>query len=142
MRRVFLIACASRKLASKARVREIYDSALFKKSLEYAEKNGADKVFVLSAKHGLIGLEEVIEPYNLTLNKMSKKERIDWAERVLRGLRKEVDLEKDKIVFLAGKNYREYLLPEIKNYSIPLQGLGIGKQLKCLKEALDEPRMQ
>ena len=65
---------------------------------------------------------------------MKDEEIKKWADKVLEILKKQTDLERDEFVFLAGEKYRKYLIPEIKNYKIPLQGLGIGKQLKFLKE--------
>jgi hypothetical protein len=49
---------------------------------------------------------------------------------------KVVDLNTDEFVFLAGNNYRKYLLPSINNYKIPMLGLSIGKQLKWLTEKI------
>ena len=52
-------------------------------------------------------------------------------------IEKGIDLKKDKIIFLAGKNYRENLIKYINNYVIPLEGLSIGNQLKYLKSSLN-----
>jgi hypothetical protein len=95
-----------------------------------------DGIFILSAKHGLLPPEEEIEPYDLTLNRMSAVDRRTWAERVLRKLAEVGDLEEDRFTFLAGSRYREHLLPRIRHGHIPMEGLPIGKQLKFLKEAL------
>ena len=40
----------------------------------------------LSAKHGLVGPEEVIEPYEKTLKRMPVKDQCQWADQVLRKL--------------------------------------------------------
>jgi len=55
---------------------------------------------------------------------------------VIEKLKKVADLDHDQFVFLAGERYRRFLIPKIKRYEIPLKGLGIGKQLKFLKERL------
>jgi len=49
-----------------------------------------------------------------------------------------VNLKNDMFVFLAGKKYREYILPYIRYYKIPLKGLRIGEQLKFLKNKLEQ----
>ena len=134
MGKIILISCASKKLQEKARAENLYISSLFKLNLEYAKSLKPDKIFILSAKYGLLDLEEEIEPYNLTLNNMKDDEIKIWAEKVLEKLKKRADLNSDEIIFLAGEKYRKYLIPEIKNFQIPLKGLGIGKQLKFLKE--------
>jgi len=91
-------------------------------------------VFILSAKYGLVPLDEAIEPYDVTLNKMSARERRHWAAKVISQLQQHCDLENDHFVILAGKKYRQYLLPHLRSYEVPLAGLPIGKQLQFLKE--------
>jgi hypothetical protein len=135
--KIVLIACSSRKIGRKARAEELYSSTLFRLGLKYAKHIKADKIFILSAKHGLICLDDEIEPYNETLNEMKIEGRRLWAENVLEQLKKISDIENDEIIFFAGKKYREFLIPYIKNYRIPLEGLGIGRQLKFLKEKLE-----
>jgi len=134
--KIVLISCASKKLPSRAEAQDLYISPLFKKNLSYAKFLKADKVFILSAKHGLLGLDKVVYPYDQTLNRMSFKEIDKWANLVLRQLKKVAQLDKDEFIFLAGNNYRKYLLPHITNYKIPLKGLGIGKQLQWLGKKL------
>lgn len=136
--RIVLISCVSKKLPRKAKAKELYISPLFKLNLQYAKSLQPDEVFILSAKYGLLDLNDEIEPYNETLNKKSNKKIKLWAEKVIEKLKQEADLEKDEFIFLAGEKYRKYLLPKIKNSEIPLQNLGIGKQLKFLKESTDE----
>ena len=92
------------------------------------------KIFILSAKYGLVDLNEEIKPYDKTLNNMNSKEIKEWANKVVNQLNKITNLENDEFIFLAGDKYRKYLTHNLKNYKIPLKGLGIGKQLQYLKE--------
>lgn len=57
MKKIVLIACSSKKRKEKALVKDIYISALFKYSYEYAQKLNPDNIFVLSAKYGLLETE-------------------------------------------------------------------------------------
>jgi glycerophosphoryl diester phosphodiesterase len=134
MVKIVLISCISKKLDHKAPARDLYISPFFKYNLKYANKLNPDKIFILSAKYGLLDLNKEIEPYNKTLNKMSLREKQEWASLVSNDLKRVSDLDKDEFIFLAGDNYRKYLIKDLKNYSIPMKGLGIGKQLKFLKE--------
>jgi len=133
-KRIVLISCVSQKLPHRAMARELYISTLFKLNLKYAEKLAPDKIFVLSAKHGLLALEIEIEPYEQTLNNMRSSEIRVWADRVLEQIRGVCSIDDSEFIFLAGDKYRKHLLPHIKNYKIPLKGLRIGKQLQKLKE--------
>ena len=132
--RIVLISCASKKLSHKAEAKDLYVSPLFKLNLKYARSLKPDKIFILSALYGLIDLNKQINPYNKTLNKMPKNEIKIWANEIIDKLNKLTDTKKDEFIFLAGERYRKYLIPNLNNYQIPLKGLGIGKQLKYLKE--------
>jgi hypothetical protein len=133
-KKVVLISCVSRKRSQKSRVRDLYISTLFKLNLRYAEKLKPDDIYVLSAKHGLLSLNKEVMPYNQTLNEMSAAEVKSWAAKVIRQIKRVSDIENTKYIFLAGYRYRKYLLPALKDYAIPLQGLKIGEQLSKLKE--------
>ena len=50
-----------KKKDGPAKAKDMYISPLFKGAYRYAHKLSADKIFILSAKYGL--LEEMDEPY-------------------------------------------------------------------------------
>ncbi len=136
MAKIVLISCVSKKLNRKSKAQDLYVSPLFQKNLQYAKSLNPDKIFILSAEYGLLDLNKEIEPYNKPLNEMFSDEINGWANSVLNQMKKVSDLDKDEFVFLAGNNYRKFLLPHIKNYKILMLGLGIGKQLKWLMEKI------
>ena len=113
-----------------------YISPLFKLSLEYSRHLGADKAYILSAKHGLLELHDEIEPYDITLNAMNKAEKKNWATMVLKKLQRHENINTTCLIFLAGENYRKYLSGGIKCFQVPMKGLSIGKQLQYLKYKL------
>ena len=125
MKRIVLISCVSMKLPSRAKAKDLYVSSLFKYCLQYAISLNPDNIYVLSAKHGLLDLEQKIEPYEQTLNKMKSNQIKEWADKVLVQLRKVSNLKNDDFTFLAGEKYRKYLVLHISNYKIPLKNLEI-----------------
>ena len=72
---IILISCASKKHSTKMQAKDLYNSVLFKSSLEYANSIKHDKIYILSAKHHLLDLETQIEPYDVTLSYISPKSR-------------------------------------------------------------------
>jgi len=134
MKRIALIACASKKLATRANAEKLYISSLFKCCQQYARKLNPDAIFILSAKLGLLTLDEEIEPYEVTLNRMKANKRKAWAKKVVEQLEVHADLQRDHFILLAGERYRRYLLPHLASYEIPLKGLRIGEQLQYLKK--------
>jgi hypothetical protein len=132
MKNIVLISCVSKKLDRKSTAENIYTSSFFLKKLTYAKSLKPSGIFILSAKHGLLKLTDEIEPYDKTLNKMRVNERKEWSKVVVNQLKSVVDLKKDQFTFLAGNKYREYLLTELDQVKIPMQGLKIGEQLQWL----------
>jgi hypothetical protein len=133
MTKIILISCSNKKLSHRARARDLYVSPLFKLQLAFAQSLKPKAIFILSAKYGLVDLGRMLEPYDQTLNTMSAREVQHWAKKVRRQMDGKIDFERDEVVFLAGEKYRKYLLPHFRNISVPLKGLGIGKQLSSLK---------
>jgi hypothetical protein len=100
MKRVVLISCASKKLSKRAEAKDLYISPLFKYNIRYAKSLNPDSIFILSAKYGLLELNEEVEPYNQTLNKMNNEEIVKWSDEVINQLNKKTDLKKDEFIFL------------------------------------------
>ena len=121
MAKVVLISCVSKKLDHKTKAQDLYISPLFKKELEYARLLNPEKIFILSAKYGLLRLNQEIKPYDKTLNKMRSNEIKIWSNFVLNQLKKSADIENDEFIFLAGNKYRKFLLTHISHYSIPME---------------------
>lgn len=116
----------------------MYVSDWFIKARKVAEAS-VDRWFILSAKYGLVNPDQMIAPYNQTLNKMPIVERRNWADKVF-GQLTDAAPDLTHLVVLAGKRYREFLIPHLKGkgirVTIPMEGLGIGKQLSWLKKQL------
>jgi len=134
MKKIVLISCVKTKLPHKAKAKDLYISSLFRYNLKFARQIKPDEIFILSAKYGLLELEQKIEPYEATLNKMSEAAKQNWAEAVLEQLEKKCDLQKDLFIFLAGNNYRKYLIKKLPNYEVPFEGFSFGQQLSELKK--------
>lgn len=103
-------------------------SSLFSKAFKYCELN-FDKILILSAKYGVLEPSQVIEPYDETINKFSKKQREMWFEKCKNQIAHLVK-DENSFFFFSGKNY-EMPLP---NSFYPMRGMGIGKRLKFLSK--------
>ena len=139
--RVALVSCVKSKQASATPARELYTSQLFRSLRAYAEAN-AGVWYILSAEHGLLNPDQVVAPYERTLNTMKKADRLAWAARV-QGQLFRVLPPGAEIIMLAGERYRKDLIPFLRSRGfpvrVPLEGLSFGRQLRRLK-ALAEDR--
>lgn len=124
---IALIACCGKKLHQPAPAIDLYQSPLFKKSVAWAKQN-CDQIFILSAKHGVLGEMEVIDPYDQTLSAMTADERKVWSDNVSRKL---YELRENRFFVLAGKNYCEWVT-DVFDVERPMLSLGIGQQLSWL----------
>lgn len=134
--KIALISCSKSKKEYTCEARELYsESTLFDYSYKYAKKH-ADKIYVLSAKHGLIGENEIISPYELTLKTMTSEQKAQWSKRVLGQLQSEFDIEEDEFIILAGSEYYINLIPKIKYYTLPLGKRTFGERMSFLKNKI------
>lgn len=84
------IACVKTKRNIACKAKEMYISPLFKMAYQYALKNtvSEDRIYILSAKYGLIHNTDMIAPYEKTLNSENVKERKIWSYRVLQEMQR------------------------------------------------------
>ena len=136
--KIVFISCVKSKLNHSALATELYISSLFKKNLAYAKLLNPDKIFILSAKYGLVYLDQKLEPYEQTLNSMKIKDVQSWANNVAKQLIGNVDFNNDEAIFLAGEKYRKFISPLFSKSNAPMQGLGFGRQLQWLDRNIDK----
>lgn len=128
-----VIACSGKKLDRPAPARELYVGSLFKMALAAAERTPDAHVVILSGKHGLVEVDQVLEPY---------EQRIDSRGaitppvvlRQLQQLRDRVGF--DRVVALCGSAYT-FVLRQVCQWDRlelerPLAHLGIGLQQQFL----------
>jgi hypothetical protein len=130
--KVGLVACSKSKASGPRRACELYASPLFRKAADYCRRR-YDAWFVLSALHGLLEPDRVIEPYERTLVGLTKAQKREWAAGVAaqiegRGLRGA------RFYLHAGRAYAA-ALSGLLDCQTPLAGLGIGQQLAWYPEA-------
>lgn len=150
MKTIVLISCVSKKRTVISKAKEMYISPLFKMSMEYAEKLNPDKIYILSAKHHLLEVDDEIEPYNVTLSNVPKskrnsdlnvlnaQEKKEWGQKVLELLDEKTNLKEDEYIILAGNAYLKPISSGLKdvNFAVPLDKLPIGKRLSFLKKEI------
>jgi hypothetical protein len=137
LRVLYLISCVSKKRVMPAQARDLYISDWFLKARHYVESTRSPW-FILSAEHGLLPPDQIVAPYERTLNAMSKPERQAWAARVKAQMETSLPTA-DRIVVLAGLRYREFLMDCLRQRAgtveVPMEGLSIGRQLQYLTDA-------
>lgn len=70
--RLTIITCGAKKRAKPAPAKDLYIGSFFKIQLEWAlATNTPSRIRILSAKHGLLKLNEIVEPYSLHISKSS-----------------------------------------------------------------------
>ena len=125
---IVFIACSKTKRSQATQARDLYCGTLFKKTLKYAEQKYSS-IFILSAKYGVVSLNQIIPPYEKTLSKMSKTKRNEWYSLVKKQMK---DLQlKPPYIFLTGKLYNQNFIGDK-----PLSNLSLGQQLQWFNKKL------
>ena len=97
---------------------------------KYAESLHPDEIYILSAKYGLLRPDDIISPYEQTLNAAKDAQIRKWSIMVAGQIQKAGIDRSQKTIFLCGKNYRKYIKNLFKNHSAPCSHMGIGKQMQ------------
>ena len=141
---VYLIACSARKLPQAAPAADLYTGQAFKLASKLARLRST-RWAILSAKHGLVEPDAVIEPYDLALRDASLEKRRAWGARVSAALHAR-GYRGERCVILAPRAYVVPILADrlgsnmFEHYDTPLRGLGIGQQLGWLTKELNQAK--
>jgi len=129
--RIGLVSCTSKKLERPARARDLYSaSPNFPKWVAWVE-DSCDRWFVLSAKHHLVHPDEVLPPYDQTLDGASVAEKRRWSTQVINELEAVIgDIGSHSFEIHAGRNYwafglREELEARGATVTVPAEGLNM-----------------
>tara|TARA_B100001287_G_scaffold275115_1_gene281999 strand:+ start:1008 stop:1439 length:432 start_codon:yes stop_codon:yes gene_type:complete len=138
--KVVLITCVKGKYDGPCAAEELYKGARFKNSLCVARNLNPDFIFILSALHHILKLDDIIENYDLTLKDFSPIEKIIWAEEVINQLADLIDIENDIITIIGGRDYTQPLLNHFEFENL-MEGKGnYGQQNTYLKELCNQLR--
>lgn len=142
---IILISCSSKKQLRSMRAKDIYSSTLFQSSLAYAYSLDPDQIYIISAKYFLLNLDDIIDPYNITLTYippqkrknnlivLNDEEKANWSHNVIKKLEKFTNLNYDKFIILAGKEYVKPLRNKILHLEDKLSGMKNGERVNWLR---------
>lgn len=128
-----LVGCGRTKAPSERPAKELYLGTLFRSARAYAEAS-CDEWVILSARHGVLLPDDMVEPYERSMSSMRLSEREAWGQRVSSTLNQRYRGLQVRYVGLAGAEYLNYLRLQAP-LDQPLQGMGIGARIKYLREA-------
>jgi hypothetical protein len=149
-----IVTCVKKKRKGRHKAKDLYISDLFKKMRHYAETNNYDWR-IISAKHGLIDPETIIESYedeSLDQFKLLHGRRTDKLKTKKETLRKKIEVQLkptledyERIILMCGKNYRDVILPflkgkEVINYFEKTKGIGDMKRKLSISVAKKKQR--
>ena len=143
--RVGLVGCVKSKREHPAPACELYTSPLFRGRRRSVE-GSCERWFILSALHGLLNPDEIVEPYNLAMSEVPRPERREWSSKVLADLRRELGpVDGMTIEIHAGADYANFGLvdglraagAEVEQ---PTAGMTIGVQLAWYADRQDAGR--
>lgn len=125
-----IIPCGGKKAAHATHAARLYQGSYFKACARYALSIAKpDQIRILSAKHGLLKLDEIIEPYDL---RMGMKGCVT-ADQVREQAKAQNLLDEQDVTIVAGSDYAKVALAVWSQGKWILQGLGgMGYQIQWL----------
>ena len=133
---IVVIPCGARKLDRRAQAQHMYVGSYAQMCQRYARTlTTPDRIFILSAKYGLLRLTDEIEPYSLTLGQPGCVSQVQvWNQA------KELGIVNEPCVAIGGMRYTNLCKKVWRVCQTPLQDHvrgGNGKQLQWMKERIN-----
>lgn len=123
--------CGGRKVAHRAKARDLYTGPYFSACLNYAlALTTFDRVRILSAKYGLVPLDLELDPYDLRMGQRG----CVTPEQVRKQAREQGIADERNVVVLGGKAYTAVAKVVWPHADTPLANVqgGMGYQLAAL----------
>ena len=132
------ISCTLEKQDQRCKAEDMYKSRVFKASLELARKRKCSPIYILSAKHHLLKLDDVISPYGEYLGNFSEDKKKEWADKVIKEMKDaHIDFNA-KTLFFAGEDYIKHLRDLFPNHEEIFKGKRFGEIYHYLSTKLNE----
>jgi len=128
---IAVVACGSKKIHGVHRARDLYTGAYFRLCLRYAlSRFRSERIYILSAKYGLIGIDEKIGSYDI---KMGEPGSVTVAKVTAQAMDR--GLSRLMVIAIGGKRYVDICRQVWPLTFSPLKNGGrMGLQMKWLKE--------
>lgn len=131
-----LVGCGRTKAPAERAAKDLYLGTLFQSARAYAEAF-CDEWIILSARHGVLPPDDLVEPYEQSMSSMRLSEREAWGQRVSSSLNERYRGLRVRYVGLAGSEYLRHLRLQAP-LDEPLDRMGIGTRIKYLRDAVTE----
>lgn len=127
---IIIITCGQEKALTKSRAEKMYVSGYFKQCLAWAKaKTSPEKIFIISAKYGLLRLDEVIAPYDLRMGQPGS-----ISPSAISRQAEDLGIVDAEIISTAGADYQKVLNRVFKKISYPFEGMTIGYRGQAMKK--------
>lgn len=133
-----LVGCGKAKQSKPAAARDLYTGSLTRLAIRWMDRN-CELFFILSAKHGLLHPDTVIDPYNVKLSDYSDEERESWGNWVADELEKLFNYQPIPFMVLAGSDYSNAFMPKITSLGLheyvyeACRGLKMGSRMRWIR---------
>lgn len=141
---VVLVGCVKSKLTHAVPAKDLYISPLFRKERAYAEAAG-ERWFILSAEHGLVAPDEILQPYELRLSTTPASYRQQWGVNVVQQLQDVAGPLRGKTIEVhASSAYIDPIRAGVVKAGAhlvePLAGLALGQRLAWYSSHTHHPQ--
>lgn len=126
-----VIPCGAKKRQGTHPAQNLYVGSYFTTALNWARTRQADRVLILSAKHGLIELHDVIDDYEQTFGKPGSITAAQvWAQAEQKRL-----LNVTKVETVGGNRYRSIVRYIWPHATSPVDNVGgMGHHMRAMSQ--------
>lgn len=146
---LYIVACGKAKLDCAAPAAHLYTGDLTAKQIAWVSTRrgtfgGSAMTLIASAAHGLVDFDQVLAPYDVTLNDASPAELAEWAALVARQAAERGILDA-RVTVYGGRRYAAAITkafaqvanPDTPQGTFRTRSLELGERKAALKKLLD-----
>jgi hypothetical protein len=126
-----IIACSARKASTMTAARDLYRGTLFSYARRYLESRGCE-IYILSALHGLVAGDQILEPYDRKLLGRSDAWRV-WVARDLQTL---VHRRPEPVLCILPATYYAAVVASGISHQRLFPGLPLGRLIQTIRLGL------
>ena len=128
-----ICSCGTRKLKTTSAAIDMYNGAYHRMTRRYLQTKFSDpQIFIVSAKHGLLRLTDVIEPYDIG----PREKTVTSA--VIRNQAQRMMIAHQPVLYIGSRKYYEILREVFPEVTAPLIGHCLWEQSVILTRAIKQ----
>lgn len=135
--KVVLLCSANRKAPHPAPAWDLYRSEFFRLGKAFAQQYQPNRIFILSAAHGLVPAEQELQPYTMTMSALGQGDVKTWGKLIATQLDEQIDLQRHQVMVLGLGRFANPIVRHLPHSTAPLARMTLEGAMNFLRQQVN-----